>query len=120
MPKPTKAAQSKAKVKAKTNIERKLMLVETVSIFKTSYAIECSDPEHASDTVVCEEAVPFDGQYLDEVITSVREITHKEYDKLVSKSMDEHMGRKMINRVDYETHKVIQPYVASGKKPARA
>lgn len=110
-----------AKRKSKSAAKRKLVLVETISIFKQSYAIECSELEHASDTVVCEEAMPFDGQHLDEVITTVREITMDDYDKLVAKSESaDHMGRQMISRIDYESQKVVRPYLASGKKSGKS
>ena len=56
-----------------------LFIVETVQIFRHAYAIECEKAEYAKDYVTCEEVEEFGQTHLDELITSVREVTTMEY-----------------------------------------
>jgi hypothetical protein len=78
-----------------------LFVVETVTIFRHYYVIDCESAEHAEDTVVMEEAAELDQKCLGETIVSTREITQAEYDVLSKESINSHMGDKMIHRVQY-------------------
>jgi hypothetical protein len=56
-----------------------LYIVETVQIFRIAYAVECEKAEYAKDYVTCNEVEEFGQTHLDELITSVREVTTMEY-----------------------------------------
>jgi hypothetical protein len=56
-----------------------LYIVETVQMFKHTYAIQCEKGEYAEDYVTCEEVEEFGQKSLGETITSVREVTTSEY-----------------------------------------
>lgn len=79
-----------------------LFVVETVTIFRHYYVIDCLSAEHAEDTVVMEEAAELDQKCLGETIVSTREITQAEYDVLSKESFNSHMGDKMIHKVNYD------------------
>lgn len=53
-------------------------LVETVSMFRMRYVIECDSPEHAKDTVSMQEADEFGQHHIDEAIVGCREVTDEE------------------------------------------
>ena len=78
-----------------------LFVVETVTIFRHYYVIDCLSAEHADDTVVMQEAAELDQKCLGETIVSTREITQAEYDVLSKESVNSHMGDKMIHKVQY-------------------
>jgi hypothetical protein len=64
-----------------TKKKTKLVLVETVSMFRLRYVVEVPEggkAEWALDTVTMEEAVEFSQKHLGENITSHREITDEE------------------------------------------
>lgn len=91
-------------------MEKKLYLVETVSMFRMRYVIEAKDPTHAEDEVVCNtgDLVEFSQKHIDECIISTRELTQEEYIKLFNgdndylASWEQEQKLKMINRIDYE------------------
>jgi hypothetical protein len=57
-------------------------LVETVSMFRHRYVIECENIDHAKDAVVMNEADEFGQEHIDENIFSCREITDAEIPEL--------------------------------------
>ena len=69
----------------KNIMEKELVLVETVSLFRMRYVVEvpAGNKEYALDTVVCNEAKEFSQKYLDETIVSHRVISKEEALKLV-------------------------------------
>jgi hypothetical protein len=79
-----------------------LFIVETITTFRHYYVIDCLSEEHADDTVVMEEADELDQKYLGETIVSTRQITQSEYDALSKESINNHMGDKMIHKVNYD------------------
>ena len=93
-------------------MNKKLYMVETVSIFRHRYVVEAKEEEHAADTVVMEMDKPtfreFSQKHIDESITDVREISKDEYlamfdrdnDYLASWTEDQKVS--YINSVDYE------------------
>jgi len=56
-----------------------LFIVETVRLFRHTYAIECEKAEYAMDYVTCEEVEEFGQADLGETITTTREVTMAEY-----------------------------------------
>lgn len=92
-------------------MEKKLYLVETVSIFRQRYVVEAYEAEHAADEVVMgvsgSDLKEFSQQHLDELISSTREITADEYLKLFDEDNDYlkawSLPQKMqcINTIDY-------------------
>ncbi len=57
-------------------------LVETVSMFRMRYVIDCDSPEHAKDTVTMEEAKEFSQLHVDEAIIGCREVGDEEIEHL--------------------------------------
>jgi hypothetical protein len=96
-------------------MEKKLYLVETVSIFRQRYVVEAREAEHAADEVVMgvsgSDLKEFSQQHLDELISSTREITADEYLKLFDEDNDYlsnwDISQKMqcINTIDYKNEK---------------
>jgi len=71
----------------------KLYLVETISMFRMRYVVECDEEGHALDEVTMhntggEELKEFSQQHLDEVISSSRELSKIEYLDLFDKDND--------------------------------
>lgn len=93
-------------------MEKKLYLVETVSIFRQRYVVEARESEHASDEVVMglgrEDFQEFSQKHVDEMITSTREISVDEYLKLFDEDNDYlskwSVSKKMqsINTIKYD------------------
>ena len=54
-------------------------LVETISIHRIRYVVECETAEHAKDCVTMNEAEEFSQLHIDEMITSTRVIDDREY-----------------------------------------
>ena len=79
-----------------------LFVVETVTIFRHYYVIDCLSAEHAEDTVVMQEAAELDQKCLGETIVSSRQITQNDYNVLSKESVNSHMGDKMIHKVNYD------------------
>ena len=91
-----------------------LYLVETVSMFRMRYVIDCKDETHATDTVVTGDAG--DGKmlselsqmHIDENVTSVRKISMPEYMEIFDKDNDylqswsKEQKRNMITKVKYK------------------
>ena len=93
--------------------EKKLYLVETVSMFRMRYVVEAKDESHVLDEVTMhttggEELREFSQKHLDEVIVSTRKLSNKSYLKLFDKDNDylenwnEEQKFQYINRIDYE------------------
>lgn len=84
-------------------------LVETISMFRIRYVIECESAEHAKDTVTMNEAEEFSQLHIDEMITSTREIDDAEYLRLFDedndylKSWSEDQKFKFVHKVDNGT-----------------
>lgn len=85
-----------------------IYIVETVSVFRIRYAVRARSAEHASDTVVMEEADELSQQHLTETINRVQEVSEAEYIKLFDadndylKSWDNAKKLGMIHTVDYD------------------
>jgi hypothetical protein len=79
------------------------ILVETISMHKMCYLIECETVEHAMDAVVCEEEnlEAFNQEHIGENIFSTWVLSEEEVDNIIAESDNAHMGRKMIYKVDY-------------------
>ena len=82
-----------------------LYLVETITTFRHVYVIECKDESHAEDTVVMEEATELDQKCLGETIVSTREITKQEFNSMLPKSMNGHLGERIIHKVQYQSER---------------
>lgn len=83
-------------------------LVETVSVHRIRYVIDCKSKKHACDSVVCNEPEhEFSQTHLDEIITSTREISDEEYLRLFNEdndylqSWDDEKKFSLIHKVDY-------------------
>ena len=104
-------ATNKCAQERKNNSGKKLVLVETVSMFRMRYVVECDEEEHAADEVVMskgnEDFEEFSQHHLDEVITSSRVITEQEYFELFDKDndylakWDVDQKKRFINKIDY-------------------
>ena len=57
-------------------------IVETISIFRMRYVVDCEHPDHAADKVTMEEVEEFSQYHVAENITSIREISDEELPKL--------------------------------------
>ena len=96
-------------------MEKKLYLVETVSMFRMRYVVEAREASHAEDEFVMEigkdSFKEFSQHHMDEVIVSTRELSATDYmdlfdvdnDYLKSWSNQEKMS--MINTIEYEDEK---------------
>jgi hypothetical protein len=82
-------------------------LVETVSMFRIRYVVECESAEHAKDTVSINEADEFGQLHIDENIIGCREVS---YDEAVELFFEDHPYLKSwgpehvlkyIHKVDY-------------------
>lgn len=63
-------------------------LVETISMFRIRYVVECESASHAKDTVTLNEAEEFSQIHIDEMITSTREIDDAEYLRVFDEDND--------------------------------
>lgn len=98
-------------------MEKKLYMVETVSIFRHRYVVEAREAEHASDEVIMgigrssSDFQEFSQKHIDELITSTREINAEEYlkefdadnDYLKEWSIPQKM--QYIHSIDYSDEK---------------
>ena len=57
-------------------------LVETISVFRIRYVVECENAEHAKDEVTMQNAEEFSQRHIDENIISCREVTDAEIPEL--------------------------------------
>ena len=73
-------------------MEKKLYLVETVSIFRMRYVVEAREAEHAEDEVVMrlanEDFKEFSQHHVDECITSSREISAQDFMNMFDEDND--------------------------------
>lgn len=78
-------------------------LVETISMHRIRYVVECESADQAKDVVTMNEAEEFSQLHLDELITSAREIDDAEYLRLFDedndylKDWDEERKFKFVN-----------------------
>ncbi len=93
-------------------MEKKLYLVETVSMFRMRYVIEAREESHAKDEFVMEigkeSFKEFSQVHMDEVIVSTRKLSAKDYLELFDadndycKSWDIAKKMESINSIDYK------------------
>jgi hypothetical protein len=91
-------------------MEKKLYLVEAVSMFRMRYVVEATEKEHASDEVVASlgNVKEFSQHHMDENIVSVRELSRIEYldlfdvDNAYLSSWSEEEKFNFVNKIDYE------------------
>ena len=91
-------------------MEKKLYLVETVSMFRMRYVVEAKEAEHANDEVVCNNSdlEEFSQKHIDESIITTREITPDEYIKIFDEDNDylkewtDVQKMQFINVIDYK------------------
>jgi hypothetical protein len=98
-------------------MEKKLYMVETVSIFRMRYVVEAHEASHANDEVVMKlgestvDFSEFSQKHVDELITSTREISVEEYLKMFDEENDYlskwNIPQKMqyIHSIDYKDDK---------------
>ena len=99
-------------------MEKKLYLVETVSMFRMRYVIEAREEGHALDEVTMnatgsynENFQEFSQEHLDEVIVSSRKLSAIDYMDLFDKDNDylkswsDQEKMKFINTIEYEDEK---------------
>lgn len=85
-------------------------LVETISMFRIRYVVECESADHAKDVVTMNEAEEFSQLHIDEMITSAREIDDVEYlrvfdeDNEYLREWTEDQKFKYVHKVDYENN----------------
>jgi hypothetical protein len=103
-------------------------MVETVSIFRMRYVVEAKEATHATDEVVMglgkTDIDEFSQYHVDEVISSVREITDDEYlkvfdeDNAYLKNWSDEQKFRFVHRIDYgsetlqelsKTHQELDP-----------
>ena len=95
--------------------DKKLYIVETVSMFRMRYVVEAKEEGHAHDEVVMncsggysDDWQEFSQHHMDEVIVSSREISKDEYMKIFDKDNDylkdwsDEQKLRFINVIDYE------------------
>lgn len=104
------------KTKSKDKTKTKLFVVDTIITFRHRYVIEAREVEHAYDEVVMNEAATgndfFEAvtqRFLGETIIDGREISKKEFDKMLptlaadEKELSSHwMGDKLIRKINYD------------------
>ena len=84
-------------------------LVETVSMFRIRYVVECESPEHAKDTVTMNEADEFGQLHIDENIIGCREVTDTEIpvlffeDHPYLESWGPERAMEQVHKVEYGT-----------------
>jgi hypothetical protein len=105
-----------AKMAKESKTEKKLFVVDTIVTFRHKYVIEADELEHAYDEVTMRDsgspADEFDEVtqlYLGETITDGREISKKEFKKMLkgleadNREISSYwMGDKLIRKIDYD------------------
>ncbi|NCP98088.1 hypothetical protein GW796_07185 [archaeon] len=86
--------------------EDRLFIVEVVSVSKKRYAIRGETIIHAYDTIVCQEATPFETTHIDDSIFNGKEINEqefleKEFDILDPLTNEEKV--KLIHNINYNS-----------------
>lgn len=77
----------------------KYVMVDSISMFRMRYVVEvpddveqgkypCTPEDYAKDSVTCEDVREFSQEHLDEVISSVREVTKEEAIEQFKKDQD--------------------------------
>ena len=104
-------ATNKCAEERKNNPNRKLVLVETISMFRHRYVVECNEEEHAADEVVMnkgrEDFEEFSQHHIDECVSSTRVITEQEYFELLDEdngymaAWDAYKKKRFINKINY-------------------
>ena len=104
-------ATNKCAQERKNKSGKKLVLVETVSVFRHRYVVECNEEEHAADEVVCrlgnDDFEEFSQHHVDESISSTRVINEQEYMELFDKDnhylakWDIEQKKRFINKINY-------------------
>ena len=79
-------------------------LVETYSIHKVQYVIDCKNESDAVDTFVLEsdKIDELHQQHLDENIYGIWEISDSEFDAICENSVNGHLKEKVIYKVKYD------------------
>ena len=91
---------------------KKMVLVETVSMFRMRYVVYCDEESHALDEVVCKREdtnfKEFSQEHLDEIIVSHRAIDEEEFFRLCEEDnaylhswTPELKLEKLTNTIDY-------------------
>lgn len=99
-------------------MEKKLYLVETVSMFRMRYVVEAREESHALDEVTMnatgsynENFQEFSQKHIDEVIVSSRQLSATDYMQMFDKDNDylsswsNQEKMKVINTIEYEDEK---------------
>jgi hypothetical protein len=93
--------------------KKKLFVVDTISTFRNRYVIEADELEHAFDEVTMIDSGndadlfdPAEQEYMGETILDGREISKKDFKKLLEqmeekKTGSHWMGEKLIRKIDY-------------------
>ncbi len=90
-------------------MEKKLYLVETVSMFRMRYVVEAKESEHAADEVTCNtgDLKEFSQKHIAENIVSVWELSKEEYmecfneDNDYLRSLSDEQKLQFINVINY-------------------
>jgi len=83
-------------------------LVETVSMYRIRYVIDCKEEGHALDTVTCEEADEMSQLHIGESIISSREIDDAEYLRVFNDDNDylkewtDEQKFEIVHKVNYD------------------
>jgi hypothetical protein len=83
--------------------QQPIFLVETLSIFRITYAVRAKSAEHAMDTVTMEEAEEMSQVHLDEIINSTRRVTEEEYLKVFNEQNNYLKGWDIDQKLKYIT-----------------
>ena len=84
-------------------------LVETISMHRIRYVVDCESAEHAKDTVTMNEVEEFSQLHIDEMITSTRVIDDAEYLRVFDEDNDylrewsEEQKFNYVHEVNYDT-----------------
>lgn len=84
-------------------------VVETISMHRIRYVIECESAEHAKDTVSMNEADEFGQLHIDENIVGCREVSDEEVAELFFedhpylKEWGPEKALSYVHKVDYES-----------------
>lgn len=85
--------------------EKKLYMVETVSIFRMRYVVEAREAEHAEDEVVmrltADDFKEFSQHHVDECITSTRQITATEFMDMFDEDNDYLSSWTAVQRMEF-------------------
>lgn len=104
-------ATNKSALERKNQTKKKLVLVETVSMIRMRYVVECDEEEHAMDEVLMQKDsgnfMELSQQFLDEVIVSTRTIAKENYIEFFNKENDYMAGWddeekwQYVNKINY-------------------